>query len=400
MPTYEYVAVREAGINLRGLLTAASRGEALSQLQQQSLLPVSLQEQPSQQGWQWRRISRAMLVQVYTGLADLLESGVPLLRSIEIVAHQVRDAKLRRTLEEVHTAVSDGSTLAEAFGVHPHVFDPLAIDLVTAGEEAGCLELALQRVASLAERQAELRGRIAGALAYPAFLLIVGLLVAAGMFLFFVPIFEPLFDRMRERGELPWLTELLLTASGFARDGWLVSSCVVAIAVLLLRSWLQTATAGMLFDRWLLVLPGLGPVLRDMTLARFSHLFGTMLSNGIPMERALTLSLQTIGNRFLTHSLQPAREMVAEGGSLAHTFRQCRELPDDFVESLAIAEQANRLDQVLLGNGERLERRASARLALLTKMIEPVLMTVLAAMIGCLILALLLPIFATSGRFY
>lgn len=398
MPTFQYTALQGIGPSQQGVLTAASRGDALTTLQQQSLIPIVLQEvATSSPPWR-RRVHRSAMIQLYAGLADLLESGVPLLRSLEILATQVRDATLRHGLEEIREQVANGAPLAEAFRSQPRMFDTLAIDLIAVGEEAGCLEQALQRVAMLAERQAELRGRIAGALIYPAFLMIVGFVVGCGMFLFFVPIFEPLFERMRERGELPWATQGLLRASSFMRNAWGPMLAGFVALALALRMWSQSTSGRLQCDRWLLCLPAIGPILRDMTLSRFSYLLGVMLANGIPLLRALDLALQTLGNQYLANALQPAREAVAEGGSLATTFRQCSLIPAEYAESVAIAEQANRLEQVLQGNAERLERRANKNLEVMTKMLEPVLMTLLAGMIGFLIIALLLPIFATSGR--
>lgn len=398
MPTYQFIAQAGDGSRLSGTLVAGNRSEALTTLAGQRKVPLSLKElRPKRTLFPGGGTKH--MFRIYSGLADLLESGLPLLRALEIIGSQIQHRAYSEALKDIRQLVANGTSLADAMRSQSQLFDELAIDMIAVGEEAGCLELSLKRVAQLAESRSELRGRVAGAMVYPAFLLAVGVIVASGMFLFFVPAFEPLFERMRERGELPAVTSLLIDASSLARSHWMVIALVLAAMAIAILHFARTTSGRMRLDQWLLSIPGCGPVVFDLILARFSHLLGTMLASGVPILRALELSLKTMGNVYLQVELKPLLEAVSNGGSLADQLRTRGVLPVDFVETVAIAEQANRLEQSLLSSAERLERRAKSKLETLTKMIEPILMTMMAAIIGLLIIALLLPIFTTSGQF-
>lgn len=398
MPTFQYTAINAAGQSEHGQVAASSRYDVLAQLQKRALTPTQLREVESRKN-HTRPVPRHALIQVYTGIADLLESGVPLLKTVEVVAGQVRNKTISQALNEVRQQIADGETLANALRSQSQIFDDLTINVIAVGEEGGFLEQSLQRIAQLTQRQAELRSRLIGALVYPIFLLSVGIIVSLGMFLFFVPIFEPLFERMSERGELPWITSALLTTSTQARTLVLPIVCTAAaFAYLVSQSLKSDKTRGWL-DGLQLKLAGIGPVLCDLTLSRFADLLGSLLSNGVPLIRALELTERTLTNRQLSNVISQARVAVAGGGSLAAVFSTNQFIPAEFAETIGIAEQSNRLDSVLSQLSNRLEVRAQRKLEVLTKMLEPILMTFLAAAIGFLIIALLLPIFTSSGKF-
>ncbi len=398
MPTYQYVAQDIGGRSDTGVLTAPSRVDAIHNLQDRRLTPISLDEIRKQNLWR-TRVPQSAMVNCLTGMADLLESGMPLLKTLDLVANQVTHAGLREALREIHNQVADGKSLASAMHSQPGVFNELSTSMIAVGEEGGFLEQALQRVATLTERQAELRGHLLGALAYPVFLLVAGVLVSFGMLIFFVPLFEPLFERMRERGELPWATTMLLSFSANMKEFCLPILMIVFAFALMLRSWLASEVGMNRLDRLKLTLFGIGPIMRDLTISHFSHILGTLLTNGVSLIRSLELAEKSLGNREMAASLREATVAVSSGGSLAEPLARSGLFPPDITETIAMGEQSNRLEHVLLGLAERLERRAQKQLNLLTKMLEPALMTVLACMIGFLIIALLMPIFASSGRF-
>ena len=398
MPTFQYLAQGTEGKRATGILTANSRIEAIHQLRDRSLTPVSLEVVRKQDRWR-RPVPQSAIVNCFSGMADLLESGMPLLKTLEIVSNQVVHPRLSEALREVRNQVADGGSLAFAMESQPEVFDELSTSLIAVGEEGGFLEQSLQRVARLAERQAELRSHIINAIAYPTFLMFAGIIVSAGMILYFVPLFEPLFDRMRERGELPWATIALLSLSGTIREFTMPIVLLLVALSCIAKAWLSTESGLRIWDRWKITAPGIGPILRDLTIARLAHVLGTLLSNGVPMLRSLEMAEKATGNREIAKAIAEASNTVAQGESLAAPLSRCNHFPPDISETIAMGEQANRLEQVLLGLADRLERRAHKQLDLFTKLLEPLLMTVLAVMIGFLIVALLMPIFTSSGRF-
>lgn len=287
--------------------------------------------------------------------------------------------------------------MAEAMARHPQVYGEMAISMVRAGGEGGFLEEALDRVAEFTEKQEDLKSRTLGAIAYPIFLAVAGLLVVIGLLVFAVPNFEGLFARMRERGELPALTETLLTVSRvIQRWGWLLALAVAGTAV-----WGWQSAASEAGRRWLdrtkLRLPMVGPILLNLAVARFCRVLGTMLKNGVPILRSLAISSEATGNKVLGQAIQRAAENISAGESLAAPLAACRQFPPAVIEMIAVAEESNRLDTVLVDIADGLEKRTWRRLDLFVRLLEPVMLLAIALVVLLLAIALLLPVIKMSS---
>lgn len=396
MPQFQYTARTASGEQTTGTLSALSRREALETLNRESLLPVTIKEQIERRVGS-RRIKGVALASMYELLADLLESGVALLKALDVMKEQTAHPVLKTTLIDIRSKVADGLSLAEAMRSHPAVFRDLAVNMVHAGEEGGFLEDSLKRVARFTERQEEMKGRILGALAYPAFLLIAGLVVVTGMLAFFVPKFEPLFERMRDRGELPVPTILLLGVSDILRThgAWIL----IAGAVCLFagRNWLTSERTRLRIDQLRLSVKGIGPIVRSLAIARFCRVLGTLLKNGVPILKSLEIAREATGNRALSSTIGEAAQNVSSGKSLAAPLAASGQFPRDVLEMITVGEQANRLDSILLDVADKLERRTQRKLDVMVKLMEPALMMVMAVVIGFLVVALLMPIFESNG---
>ncbi len=272
------------------------------------------------------------------------------------------------------------------------------MSLVEAGEEGGFLEESLRRVATILENRDELRGRLFGALAYPTFLLFLGVLVFVGMMVFFVPRFEPLFNRLRTNGTLPWPTIVLLSVSDTLRAAWwwVIPACA-GLGRSVPRAFgrcepgrasrsipIVTSSAGAGFPRY-----------RSLPLLPCPRHSAGERS---PMLRALGIAAGGAGNAALQASIREASAHVTAGRSLTEPLRRCGMIPPETMETIAVGESSNRLDTVLVELSDRLDRRTQRRLESMVKLLEPALMVVLAALIGFLVIALLLPVFeGTSG---
>ncbi len=240
MPDFAYTARDTTGRKVTGIISAANQREVLSQLATKSLFPLSVDTSMAEAAERrsHRRVKPQLMATTYSQLSGLLRSGVPLLRSIDVLRNQSSHGALKEVLSHVYSDVEEGATLAEAMATHPKAFSEMAVSMVRAGGEGGFLEDALARVAQFTEQQADLKGRTAGALAYPVFLAVVGMIVIFVLIVFFVPRFEVLFARLKERGELPAVTEWLLgTSSVLGRYGWIP---LVAIGILF---WLGSRSA-------------------------------------------------------------------------------------------------------------------------------------------------------------
>jgi general secretion pathway protein F/type IV pilus assembly protein PilC len=268
--------------------------------------------------------------------------------------------------------------------------------MVRAGGEGGFLEEALARVAEFTESQDDLKKRTIGAVAYPAVLVVASAIIVSVLVIFFVPQFSQLFARLRERGELPLLTEMLLATSAILRQWGLLLLAVAIAGGWWIRRWLNTDAGRWWRDRVRLRLPLAGPVFLGLAVSRFCRVLGTLLHNGVPILRALQISRDATGNRVLVAAIGEATENISAGQPLAGPLAASGQFPPVVVEMIAVAEQANNLENVLLSLADSLERRTWRRLDLTVRLIEPILLLVLAGAILMLVIALLLPILKMS----
>lgn len=397
MPDFAYTARDSTGRKVSGKLTAATQHEAVATLSQRELFPVEVNTASvvtaAQRG---RRIKPQLMATTYGQLADLLRSGVPLLRSLEVLEKQSTNARLAEVLEVVRGDVAEGKSLAEAFARHPRVFSEMALSMVRAGGEGGFLEEALDRVADFTEKQEDMKSRTQGALAYPIFLAVIGTLVVSVLLVFFVPKFGPMFDRLRQRGELPALTDWLLATSATLQSIWLPLVIVLAIAIVLGRQRLETEEGRLWLDRLKLRVPLMSPILLNLAVARFCRVLGTLLQNGVPIIRALSISSEASGNRVLAGAIQEAAENISAGEPLAGPLSACGHFPPTVVEMIAVAEESASLDTVLVRIADGLERRTWRQLDLFVRLLEPLMLLLLAVVVLLLAIALLLPVIKMS----
>lgn len=396
MPDFSYIARDLNGNRVSGRLQAATQHEALALLDSKALFPLEVQEAKQRQRG-GRRVKSAVVSVLYGQLADLLRSGVPLLRSLEVLSRQASHAGLATVLEDIQRQVQDGQPLAAAMARHPKVFGEMAISMVRAGAEGGFLEDALERVAEFTEQQDELKGRTMGALAYPMVLAVAGTLIVTVLLVFFVPKFAPMFDRLRSRGSLPWLTDALLDSSAFAQRYWWLAAAAVVGLVVFYKAKTSTEEGRQWRDRLKLKLPLVGDIFRNFAVARFCRVLGTLLRNGVPILRSLEISRDAVGNRLLSDAVGTATENITAGESLAKPLGSCGHFPVSVVEMIAVAEESNSLDRVLIDIADGLERRTWRQLDLFVRLLEPAMLFLVAGMVMLLAVALLLPVVTMSS---
>src|SRR5947209_1902851 len=349
MAEFTFEARAKTGILNNGTLTAGSEREAMAILDARGLFPVRIAPVHTHAARRWgKRVKGRHLSSLFSQLADLLHSGVPLLRSLEILERQSSSPAVSEVLREVRAAVAEGTTMADAMSKHPHVFNELTVSMVRAGQEGGFLEDVLKRVADFTEHQEDLKAKVIGSLAYPIFLAIVGMVVLLLLVVFFVPRFEPIFKKLEEKGELPVLTTMLMTVShALQRQGIFVVAAAV-LAIWAVRKWMRTPQGRLLSDGWRLKMPGAGTIYLNLALSRFTRILGTLLHNGIPILQSLRIAKDSMGNRVLTQAIEKSAENITGGDKLATPLAQCKYFPRDVVEMIAVAEESNSLDTVLV----------------------------------------------------
>lgn len=396
MPDFAYTARDMKGQRVSGTVAATTEREVLGILSGQSLFPIEVKESKGTTTVSSRRVKGQLLANFYAQLAALNRSGVPLLKSISVLRDQSTSPRLKQVLEDVHHQVEEGATLAAAMSRHPRVFSEMAVNMVRAGGEGGFLEDALERVAQFTEQFEDLKGRTIGALAYPVVLATVGFLVVSVLVIFFVPMFAEIFEQLRERNQLPLMTEILLWLSDFLRTwGWVLVVLGVA-GYFWGRGRLATEEGRYSWDRWKLKLPMFGNIYQSLAVARFCRVLGTLLKNGVPILKSLEISSGAAGNRVLSAAINEASESISAGDSLAVPLAHSGHFPKNVVEMISVAEESNTLDKVLVDIADTQERLTMRKLDLVVRLLEPMMLLVLAGIVLCVVIALMLPMVRMS----
>lgn len=401
MPQFAYTARDLTGQKITGTLEAATPREATSLLSAKNLFPVDVKAADGKAPATGaeigrRRVKGQTMATFYAQLASLLRSGVPMLRALTVLSQQNIDPSLSAVLTDIKGRVEDGEPLGQAMARYPRVFSDMGVNMTVAGAEGGFLEDALERVGAFTELQEDLKGRTVSALAYPVFLFAVGTIVISVLLVFFVPKFDIMFDRLRDKGEMPWVTDALLAFSRNLQSyGWIVLAALIGVG-LLLRTRLQSEAGKEWVDRIKLKVPVLGGILMNLAVARFCRVLGTLLANGVPILKSLEISRTATGNRLLSHSIAGATENIRGGDSLAHPLKASGHFPLTVVEMISVAEESNSLDKVLPEIADGLEKRTFRQLDLFVRLLEPVMLLLMAALVMMVVIALLVPVIRSS----
>jgi type II secretory pathway component PulF len=399
MPEFAYKARNHAGSDVIGTISATTRREALCALSDRKLFPLTVENAaPARIQWQRkRRIKTQLLATTLTQMADLLQSGVPLLRSLDVLAEQAVHPTLAEVLGDVRNQVAEGKPLDEAMARHPQAFSELTISMVRAGSEGAFLEDALQRTADFLEKQEELRGRIVGAMTYPAILATAGCCITVVLIVFFVPKFSELFARLEEQGGLPMPTVMLLAISALLGKYGLFVAAGLAAAAYAVRRKLRTEQGRLFADRAKLKIPIAGKIFLGYAISRFCRVLGTLLRNGVPLLKSLEISSDSTGNRVLAQAIRASAENVSSGETLAKPLAACGLIPRPVMAMIGVAEESNNLDNVLIHIADGIDRQTSVQLDLMVRLLEPLTLMIMASAILFVLIALLLPVFQMSS---
>jgi general secretion pathway protein F/type IV pilus assembly protein PilC len=399
MPDFTYVARELTGKETTGVLTAQTQQEALSQLSARQLFPLKVEmAEASKQALKdvSRKVRPRHLSVFYSQLADLLKSGVPLLKSLELLEHQSTSAALTAVIQEIRAEIADGTRLNDAMRKHPKAFNDLVVSMVRAGEEGGFLEDVLKRIAAFTDHQEELKGRVVGAMVYPMFLMGFGSIVVSVLMVYFVPKFEPIFGRMKETGDLPWATTALLTMSHAAQTYWYLGVAALVGVYYFANNWLSSKEGRAQLDRYRIKAIGIGRIVRSLAIARFCRVLGTLLHNGVPLLQSLRIAKDATGNIVISEAVSNAADQITSGKSLAGPLSAGGQFPREICEMIAVGEEANNLENVLIDIADSLERRTNREVEMVVRLLEPMLLLVMAAIVLFVVIAILLPILNSS----
>jgi general secretion pathway protein F/type IV pilus assembly protein PilC len=391
MPSFSYKAVSNAGKHVAGVLTAENYQVALRMLDEQALYPIRVAEgveTGTRSFGRRRRIKSSQLTTFYSQLADLLKAGVPMMRSLDVLSGQGSQGAMALMVKELREDVAGGMSLGDAMAKHPRVFSPLHSSMTRAGEQGGFLEDVLHRIAIFCEKQDELRNKVIGAMIYPCILVLVGGAVITLLLVFVVP---ALGQHLRPE-TYNVLTKGVMAMSDLLRNHYVGLVVVVGAVLIFLSWWMQTASGKRGFERWKLRAPVFGKIITMVAICRFCRILGTMLHNGVPILQALKISKDSAGNNILAKAIEEAADSVKKGAALSAPLHDSGLFPATVLDMIAVAEEGNNLETVLVQIADTNEARTARAIDLGVRVLEPVLLVMMAMVVFCIAVALLLPI--------
>lgn len=399
MPDFDYLVIDTAGREKRGAISAESIDHAREALDARKLYVVRIdpgsaatkapKAKPLLQQLRGRRMSTKHLT-LFTRQLATLNRVSPLEESLRTIVRQTEQDQVREIISAVHMGVIEGRRLAEAMAREPKSFPALYCAMVSAGENSGSLPTILDRLAILLERQAEIRGKMITTMAYPAVLAVVAMAVVTALMVFVVPQVVEQFDTVGQ--QLPMLTRIVIWISGFLVNWWWA---LVLGAVVLTGGFIQALREPpirLAFDSWLLRLPLIGRLLRDLHAARMARTLSTMVASRLPLLDGLALTAGTIHNRRLRLASDEIVESIRGGGSLSAAMRRAGVFPPLLTYLAASGEAAGRLDEMLERAADYLEREFDRFTATALSLLEPLIIVVMGGIVATIVLSILLPI--------
>ena len=404
MPVFEYKALDHKGKSISGIIDADSAVVARQKLRSARNFPVSLSEvegvptQKSHRGISLKAllpgIRQRDVAMMTRQLATLVGAGFPLVTALEALVPQIKSHAFNKTLAQIKDSILEGSSFAGALSQYPETFSPLYKNMVRAGETSGTLEIVLDQLAEIMEKQQELQNRIRSALAYPALMTVVGSVILVLLLVYIVPTITGIFSDMQQ--VLPTPTRILIAISDLFRSYWWVLIALLIGLVVAFRQFRKTVKGRTAIDRFLLKMPGIGLLLQKLAVARFARTLGSLLANGVSMLQALDIAKNIAGNVVISDAVDAAAKDVGQGQSLAPSLAASKVFPDLTIQMIQVGEQSAQLESLLSKMSDVFENEAESTVMSLTSLLAPALILVMGLIVGFIVLSICLPIFEMS----
>jgi len=418
MPRYTYVALDSRGQESTGLVDAASTNEAIGQLRQAGYFPTNVYEEgkgaaPDLKAA--RRTARApraeraarsknivlfqrktvkpKTLMIFTRqLATLIDAGLPLLRGLNVLAKQERDAVLKSTINKLADSVQGGSTFSEGLAQHPRLFNDLYVNMVRAGELGGVLEVVLTRLAEFQEKAQKIKNKVVAAMVYPIIVLFLALAIMSFLLVFIVPKFEAIFHDMLGDKPLPAITLFVIGVSSFMQNHWAILLGLAVAAFVGYKLAARTRAGRAVLDRVKLRAPLFGDLIRKTSISRFSRTLGTLVTSGVPILQALNITRETAGNAVIARAISQVHDSVKEGESIVQPLEASGAFPPMVISMIDVGEETGQLPEMLLKIAEVYDDEVDNSVAALTSLLEPIMIVLLALIVGTIVIALFMPL--------
>lgn len=383
---------------VKSTVKADSERSAAKLLIAQGLMPLEIVEQSEAGNFLSKLTSKVpgkSRIVFSRQLSTLINAGLPLAQSLHTVREQTENKRLQAIIQDVITAVEGGSALSVAFSKHPDVFDDVYIALISAGEVSGTLDKALSRIADQQEKDAEIMGKVKGAMVYPLIVSFVMVAVIVFMLVTVVPQIEKLYEDLHQ--ELPVITAIMVAMANFLTRYWWVALGVLAVLVYFVINWSKTANGRKAVDAFKLNVPMFGVLFRKLYMARFARSTETLMSTGVQMLETLRISARAVNNVHVAEEINRAAEKVKDGKALSASLKGEEYILPLVPQMISIGEQSGGIDAMLGKAATFYENELDQTIKAISTMIEPILMVMLAGVAGLMIGAVLFPIYNLVG---
>jgi type IV pilus assembly protein PilC len=393
MPLYEYTAKNSSGQIMKGQLDAPSKDDVVNHIRKNRMILVSVREAPKSINLSFggKRITTRDTVIFTRQFATMINAGLPLVQSLNILAQQTENKALKDVTRTVVYDVEAGNTLADALSKHPKAFSDLYVNMVAAGEAGGILDTILLRLAVFLEKNDALIRKVKGALVYPGVILTVAAAAIAILLIFVIPTFQSMFASVGM--ELPLPTRIVIGASDMLLGYWWAAIGILIALTFALRAYYRTDGGRLRIDQMLLSSPVLGDMLRKSAVSRFTRTLGTLISSGVSILDGLEITAKTAGNQVIHNAVMESRQSIAGGETIAGPLEKSKVFPPMVISMIAVGEQTGGLDEMLAKIADFYDEEVDVAVSALLSLMEPVMIVVLGVIVGGMVVAMYLPIF-------
>jgi len=404
MSTFAYKAMDKAGTEVAGTLDADNERLALGRLREMGYLPLEVREEKVAKGgildtflgiFLRKRVKGKDIVTFTRQLSTLIDSGLPLLRSLTVLGEQTENPNLKAQIKDTAASVQGGSTFSDALAKHPRTFNKLYVNMIKAGEAGGVLEVVLARLAEFSEKEQAVRAKVKGAMVYPALVILVGVGVVLFLTIAIIPTFVGMF--MEVGVTLPLPTRFMMAASDFLRGFWWVNLLAILALITSYKMWVRKERGKYQADKIKLRIPIIGELVKKSGLSRFARTLGTLITSGVPILQALLIVRDTAGNEVISRAMVAVHNSIREGESIAGPLGKSPVFPPMVVHMIAVGEETGALDNMLIKVSDAYDREVDTTVAALTSVLEPILILGMGLVVGFIVIAMYLPIFQMSS---
>jgi type IV pilus assembly protein PilC len=401
MPKFSYTAVDARGKQANGFVDANDQNDAITQIRQLGFYPQRLDEAKDEDTGpttekkvkikKGGKVKSKILTIFTRQLATLIDAGLPLMRSLNTLSKQERNPVMRTTMAQLASAVESGGTFSEALAQHPRIFDKLYVNMVKAGELGGVLEIVLTRLAEFQEKSQKIKGKVISAMVYPLVVLVIAGLILSFLLVFIVPKFQQIFQDALPGKPLPAITLLVIGASHFMVEKWYLILGGIA-AIVFGYKFLRSIPAGIVFlDSVSLKIPVFGDLTSKTAISRFARTLGTLISSGVPILQALNITRDTAGNVIVANAINKIHDSVKEGESVVGPMEASSIFPPMVTSMVQVGEETGQLPDMLVKVADVYESEVDNVVTGLTSILEPIMIVMLAVIVGTIVIALFMP---------